>query len=249
MYIHARAARFLVLLTFVAVTLPATAQEARRGRDSTRFRNVISVAGEGEATAPPDMASIRTGVVSQATTAKEALNQNNAAMQTVLALLKEHKIADKDVQTSSFNVHPVYEQDPQGRTEPNVVAYRVMNEVQVKVRNLSSLGDVLDTLVQAGSNQISGVSFDVDDPSGILDEARSRAIRNAKSRAEVYAQAAGVTVGRVLQIFEQPVDPPRPMQMAMEFRGAASSVPVATGEQEFQVTVNVVYELRRREGE
>jgi uncharacterized protein YggE len=89
----------------------------------------------------------------------------------------------------------------------------------------------------------------VDDREGILNEARSRAIRNAKSRAEVYAQAAGVSVGRVLQISEQPLDLPRPMQLGAEFRTAASSVPVATGEQEFRVTVNVVYELRRREGE
>jgi uncharacterized protein YggE len=195
------------------------------------------------------MATVRTGVVTQAETAKEALNQNNAAMQSLLSLLKEHEIADKDIQTSSFHLHPVYEQDPQVRTEPKVVAYRVTNEVQVKVRNLSSLGDVLDALVQSGSNQISGVSFDVDDPTGILNEARSRAIRNAKSRAEVYAQAAGVEVGRVLQISEQPMEPPRPLHLGVQFRAEAAGVPVATGEQEFRDSVNVVFELERRRGE
>jgi uncharacterized protein YggE len=251
MYVFKPFTRVLAFLVIATAVVAASAQPPQevRIRDGNRLRTFISVAGAGEATAPPDMATIRTGVTSQAETAKEALNQNNAAMQKVLGLLKEQDIADKDVQTAGFNMHPVYEHDPQGRTEPKVVAYRVTNEVQVKVRKLASLGDVLDALVQAGSNQISGVAFDVDASEGILNEARSRAIRNAKSRADVYAQAAGVSVGRVLQISEQPLEPPRPMQMGAEFRAAASSVPIATGEQEFRVTVNVVYELRRREGE
>jgi uncharacterized protein YggE len=239
---------FVIIATTVVAAAAQPPQEVRI-RDGNRLRTFISVAGEGEATAPPDMATVRTGVATQAETAKDALNQNNAAMQKVLGLLKELEIADKDVQTAGFNVHPVFEHDPQGRTEPKVTAYRVTNEVQVRVRKLASLGDVLDALVQVGSNQISGVAFDVDDSEGILNEARSRAIRNAKSRADVYAQAAGVSVGRVLQISEQSLEPPRPMQMGMEFRTAASGVPVATGEQQFRVTVNVVYELRRRESE
>jgi len=214
-------------------------------QESEKVQSLIRVAGEGEATAPPDMATIRTGVVSQAETARDALSENNAVMQRIMALLQEHGVAEKDVQTSSFHVSPVYKHDDEGRTEPKVTAYRVVNEVQVRVRNLASLGDVLDALVSAGSNQINGITFDVGDPAGILHEARSHAIRDAKSRADVYAQAAGVKVGRVLQISEQPIDVPRPMQLGMEMRAAATSVPVATGEQEFRVTVNVVYELRR----
>ena len=249
MYSLASPASFFMFATAVAaIAVPAAAQERNRDRAPNRLATVISVTGEGEATAPPDMATIRTGVVTQAESAKEALNQNNAAMQKILDLLKQHGIAERDVQTSGFNVNPVYEHDEQGRREPKVVAYRVVNEVQVRVRKLDSLGEVLDALVEAGSNQISGVSFDVDKPHDILNEARARAIHNAKSRAETYAEAAGVAVGRVLQISEQPVEPPRPMQLGMEFRAAASSVPVATGEQEFRVTVNVVYELRRGEG-
>jgi uncharacterized protein YggE len=238
---------FRPALLLVAVVVPFVAPLA--AQEVEKLQPLLSVAGEGEATAPPDMATIRTGVVSQAETAKDALNANNAAMQKILALLNEHEIAEKDVQTSSFNVSPVYEHDEQGRTQPKIVAYSVNNKVQVRVRNLPSLGEVLDALVQAGSNQIGGISFDVDDPAGILREARSGAIRDAKSRAEVYAQAAGVKVGRVIQISEQPLDVPRPMQLGMEFRSAAASVPVATGEQEFCVRVNVVYELRQPNGD
>jgi uncharacterized protein YggE len=207
---------------------------------------VIRVSGEGTATASPDMATIHTGVVSQAATARETLDQNNAAMQKILAAIREHDIADKDVQTSDFSLNPVYKQAPPGNVpiEPEVVAYRAQNQVRVRVRNLASLGKVLDALVQAGSNQLSGISFGVDDPSGILNQARSRAIRDAKARADVYAQAADVAVGPVWQISEQPVDGPRPLHAGVEFRASAAGVPVATGEQEFRVTVNVVYTLQ-----
>lgn len=208
----------------------------------------IIVTGEGEVAAPPDMAAVQTGVVTQADTASQALEENNAAMEKIMEVLNKHEIAKKDVQTSSFNVSPVYERDPQGRRQPEVVGYRVQNQVRVRVRNLARLGEVLDALVQVGSNQISGISFDVDDPTGILNQARSWAIANAKSRAQVYAQAAGVSVGRVLRISEQPLDIPRPMQMGRRFAAAeAAQVPVATGEQEFRVTVHVVYALEDAE--
>lgn len=209
----------------------------------------ISVTGEGEATASPDMATIETGVVTQAKTAEEALEANNEQMEQIMDALAEYRIAQKDIQTSNFNVNPVYKHDRQSGREPEVVAYRVQNQVQVHVRELSRLGDVLDELVQAGSNRISGIRFGVDDETGLLNQARSRAVRDAKSRADVYAQAAGVEVGRVLQISEQPVHVPRPQQLSMQAaRAEASRVPVATGEQEFRVTVHVVYELQEARG-
>jgi uncharacterized protein YggE len=242
MYNFARPASFVFIL---ATHAPLAAHEVET------LPAVIRVTGEGEASAAPDMATINTGVVTQADSAKAALDQNNAVMQKVLATLKQQGIAAKDVQTSSFNVSPVYRQPSRqtddGATTPEVVAYRVQNEVRVRVRNLASLGEVLDSLVQAGSNQIHGVSFGIGDPAGVLNEARSKAIRDAKNRAEVYAQAAGVAVGLVRQISEQPVDPPRPMYAGAEARAFAASVPVATGEQEFRVTAHVVYELQSAE--
>lgn len=211
--------------------------------------STITVSGEGRAAAPPNMAIIRTGVSSQADTASAALEQNNAAMEEILNLLKERGVAEKDVQTANFNVSPVFEQNEQGRREPKVVGYSVHNEVQVRVRQLKSLGEVLDALVQAGSNQISGVSFDVNDPKDVLTDARRKAMQDARHRAEVYAEAAGVRAGQVLQISEQPVDLPRPMSAGVVGRAAFAAVPIATGEQEFRVTVHVVYALERGGGD
>jgi uncharacterized protein YggE len=107
------------------------------------------------------------------------------------------------------------------------------------------LGKVLDALVQVGSNQISGISFGIDDPTGVLNQARSRAIADAKMRAQLYAQAAGVRVGKVLTIRESSVPMPRPQNLALGFAAEARSaaVPVATGEQELSASVTVVFEL------
>jgi uncharacterized protein len=232
-----KVSKFVSFALIMAAAAPLSAVE------SAEIAKVIRVAGEGEASAAPDMATINSGVVTQADSAKAALDQNSTAMQKILATLKQHGIAEKDVQTANFHVNPVYKQSPEGVTRPEVVAYQVQNQVRMRVRNLASLGEVLDALVQAGSNQIHGISFDIGDSTGVLNEARSRAIRDAKTRAEVYAQAAGVQVGAVRQISEQPVNPPRPMYVGAEARGLAASVPIATGEQEYRVTVQVVYAL------
>ena len=228
-------------LAIIALAVsPALAQ-----KDTDELARIISVTGEGEAAAPPDMATINTGVSTQADKARAALDQNNATMEKLLTILEERGIAEKDVQTVNFSVHPVYERDEEGRTEPKVAGYRVDNQVQVRVRNLDSLGQVLDALVSAGSNQISGINFGIDDPSDVLNQARRLAITDARERAQVYAKTADVVVGPIIQISEQTIAPPQPMRMGrMAFSAEAARVPIATGEQQFHVTVNVIYELK-----
>lgn len=233
-----------------AVCLIAALAQIAPLAEAAEPQRTIQVTGQGKVSAAPDMATVHTGVVTQDEEAEQALEQNSERMEDVMKLLGRHDISDKDVQTSNFNVSPVYEAPPQSprggreQAERSIVAYRVENQVRVKVRRLSNLGEVLDELVSVGSNQISGIEFGVDDSSGILNQARSRAIRDAKSRAEVYAQAADSTVGSVQQISEQPIDePPRPMATMQFARAESASVPVARGEQEFQVRVHVVYLL------
>ena len=233
--------RHLKIVLFLVATLLMVAQ-ADAAQDE--FRRTISVTGQGKAAAPPDMAFIQTGVVTTGQTAAEALSGNNEAMDTILGALKTFNIAPKDIQTSSFNVSPEYERDERGRRQPEIIGYRVTNQAGVKVSNLTDLGKILDALVQAGSNQVSGVSFGVDDPTGLLNQARKLAIADARSRAERYAQAAGVRLGKVLTISEQPIEFPRPGHFAPSLaREAVSSVPVATGEQEFRVLIYMVFDL------
>lgn len=205
----------------------------------------ITVTGEGTVSAAPDRATISTGVTTQAETAAEALEQNNAAMSQVMDVLRQNDVAEKDIQTSQFNISPVYEQteDRRQRTD-RIVGYRVDNQVAVDVRNIADVGTILDALVQAGSNQISGIQFGVENDEGLLNEARSKAVRKAKSHAEVLAQAAGVKVGPVRMISEYTVGRPQPHRMEMQMMSRdASRVPVASGEQDYTVTVQIVYDL------
>ena len=226
------------IIFITAVGQPACADELQR---------TISVSGQGTASAPPDVATIQTGVVTQAAVAGEALAANSRAVKKIMEVLETHRIAAKDIQTSNFDVRPEYERgrgSGGGQRRPNIVGYRVTNQVRVRLRHLPDLGKVLDALVAAGSNQISGISFGIDDPSGVLNQARNRAVRDARSRAELYAHAAGVRLGKVISISEQAAPVPQPrmrgMMMAAE---AASAVPVATGEQEMRTTVYMVFAL------
>jgi uncharacterized protein YggE len=216
------------------------------GAQADETPRTIRVTGEGRAFAPPDMATISTGVLTKAPTASDALEQNNKAMANVLAVLKGHGIEPKDVQTTSFNVHPVYDREAHGRTLPEIVAYNVTNQVRVRVRRLPELGKILDALVKAGSNQISGVYFDIDDTTALMNLARERAIADARSRAETYAKAAAVRVGAVHTISEFPLALPQPRYLEAAGFDRAASVPIATGEQEIRVSVQVIFALENK---
>ncbi len=203
----------------------------------------IMVVGSGMAAARPDTAEVSAGVVTQAGTAAQALTQNSVAMDKVLKAVTALAIADRDVQTATVNVVPMRRQGRQEPQPPEIVGYEVSNQVRIKVRDLTTLGRLLDALVGQGANVLGGISFSVADPAPVLDQARTKAMGDARRRAEVYAQAAGVKVGPVLSIREATPAIPRfggEMPRAM----VVSAVPVAPGEQEFQASVTITYAIR-----
>jgi hypothetical protein len=200
----------------------------------------VTVVGRGEVSGAPDTATVQIGVETEAQAAKDALAQNNSQAQAIQAKLKELGIAEKDIQTTGFNVFPVYNQD--GR---QVTGYRVNNEVTVKIRDLAQAGPLLDQVVQAGANQVRGVSFSVEDPQQLLNQARERAMQDARTRAQTLAQAGSASLGEVLVISENVFTPPFPMPLGRaEAAQDAASVPVQPGEQQFSVDVQVTFALR-----
>lgn len=214
---------------------------------SAPTQRYVSVTGIGKVSAPPDMATVRTGVVSEANDAKQALSENNRLVQKLMSVLAEAGIAEKDIQTSNFNVRPTYErprQDRGQRSSPKIVGYHVSNQLTVRVRKLDKLGDILDALVTAGSNDVSGISFGIADTGELMNQARRAAMEDARERAELYAESADVQVGQVLTISEQGSEAPAPRQMrrAMVME-AADAVPIAAGEQDLTVSVHVSYQL------
>ncbi|MFN8551598.1 MAG: SIMPL domain-containing protein [Candidatus Obscuribacterales bacterium] len=229
----------LSLCGIVSAALPGLAVEMKDLPPS------VSVTGEGHAFAKPDQAQISMGVVSDAKTAAVALKNNTDKMNSLMSTLKSKGIAEKDILTSNFSVNPQYRYDNiNGQQRPSIVGYQVSNEVHVKIRNLPTLGDILDAVITAGANNVNGISFSLAEPDSVLDQARQKAMADAKRKAELYAGAAGVKVGRVLYITESSgtIQPPRPMMMATRAE-MAQSVPIAAGEQESTAAITVVYAI------
>lgn len=202
---------------------------------------IISVTATGSVAAEPDLAHISAGVVVEADTAKDALARNSTLMTKLLDGLKALGIAAKDIQTTAVNVEPRYTQAKDGRPA-TIIGYRVVNQVRLTVREVKRLGEMLDAAIALGANQVHGISFDVTKAETLKDEARKQAIANAKQRAELYATAAGVQLGPVMQIAESVNEPPRPV-FATRAVGAAP-VPIEAGTRVLTVEINVTYALR-----
>ena len=230
-------------LAAAAAPLAAKAQETARPREST-----VIVTGEGTAEMAPDMALVDLGVVKDAKTAREALDANNKAMADILAAMKDAGIEARDLQTSGFAINPQY-QFPQSTTGENpppiLLGFQVSNTVTLRVRDLSKLGEILDKAVTLGANHGGGIRFVNDKPDAAVSTARARAVENAIAKAKELTAAAGVGLGRVLEISETSFRAePMPMMRAMAKDFAAGgAVPVATGENSYSVVVNVTFAL------
>jgi len=222
------------LATPLAVTLAKAAEEASERR--------ISVTASATVTAEPDLALISTGVVSEAETAREALDRNTAAMRRLIDGLKAADIKPNDIQTTSFNVEPRYEQARDGRP-PKIVGYRVHNQVRIAAREIGRLGEVLDRAVTLGANQVGGIQFEVSKAETLKDEARREAMANALRRAQLFAAAAGVQLGDVLRI-EEGVQHEGPQPLPYTRALKAEAVPIERGTQSLEATVNVTWGLR-----
>ena len=203
----------------------------------------ISVAGTGKVTMTPDIAYINLGVHTEAATAAAAVEANNASTAKLMEALKAAGVADEDIRTTNFSVYPSAKYDPQ-TGEQTGTTYVVDNTVYVTVRNLDSLGDMLDAAVKAGSNSINSIQFDVEDKSEFLSQARTAAVENAQSQAQELAAAAGVTLGDV-QTISYYDNIPVPLTREQPYAAAAdSTVPISPGTMDLTVTVNMAYFIK-----
>jgi len=191
------------------------------------------------------MAHIQVGVVTEASSAARALKENNDTMARLFSALNGRGIARKDMQTSNFSIVLLYKRGPHGEQLPAVIGYRVSNAVRIKVRKLDALGQILDEVVKEGANQVQGVSFFVAEPTPLLDEARPKAMADARRKAELYAKEGGVEVGQVLLIQEEVPHLPGPLVVGYA-RSESVGVPIAEGEQDFGASITVTYAIRAR---
>ena len=199
----------------------------------------IAMVGQGQVVAVPDMATIRLGVVAQDTTAAGALAAASVQMNRLLATVAEQGVAERDVQTSQLNVQPVYRDAIDRNAPPQIVAYEAQSDVSVRVRNLAGLGDMLDGVALSGGNRFSGLTFDVQDRAPLLAQARVAAVQDAMTKAALYADAAGVELGPIIEMAE---DGASPSPMMME-SAVMRSMPIAMGEIEITARLRMVFSL------
>ncbi|VXC38584.1 SIMPL domain-containing protein [Sphingomonas sp. 8AM] len=241
--------RMLPLLAMAAagvVAIPAGAQVALPMATVVPDGAVLDVSATGRVSRTPDLATITAGVVTQAPAAATALAENAQRMDAVVKALKTAGLAARDLSTSNVALSPQYRY--QDGKPPVITGYQASNSVAIRFRDIARAGAVLDTLVQAGANQIDGPNLSLSDPEAALDEARAQAVTKARARAELYAKAAGLSVARIVAINEAGEnggDRPRPMPMMA--RAAVQSdaeTVVLPGETDVTASVNVRFLLK-----
>jgi uncharacterized protein len=230
-----------MILAAAVAGMPAVAMAEVTGPAINGTR--LDIVAQGSVKRVPDLAIISAGVVTQARDAKSAMAGNATAMARVLTALRGAGVADRDMATAQIGLSPQYryaENQP-----PVVTGYQANNSVSIRFRDVAKSGAILDALVAAGANQISGPTLTLDKPEAAQDEARADAIKTARARAELYAKAAGMTVKRIVAISEMG-DVSRPMPMMVQ-RGmmaeTAAKSEIVPGEQDVGVSVSVTFEL------
>lgn len=232
--------RSLVLAAALAAPASAIAQALPPVLAGTR----LDISARGEVTRIPDIAVINAGVVTNAPTAAVAMQQNADRMTRVLAALRASGVAEKDIATSSINLSPQYRYVE--NQAPVVTGYQASNQVTIRFRDVARSGTILDTLVKQGANQISGPNLMLDKPEAAQDEARLAAVKTARARADLYANATGLRIKRIVSISESEnfVPPPMPYMVRNQAMDAAAKTEIVPGEQAIGVTLSVVFELQ-----
>ena len=234
--------RITSAIAFLAAAFAGGAQAQVQPQPSAEAR--VIVIGEGSVRVTPDYAHVESGVTTRARTVKEATDANSKLMAAITSALLDSGIAQADIQTSRFSIQPVYApQEP--RAEPKLTGYSVSNQVRVNIRQIGKLGEILDRLVAAGVTNVGNIAFLVSDPSKALDQAREAAIADARRKAEIYARASGLQLGKVMWITEDPGFAPVPMRAGAPSGMAAAAVPISAGEDTLHARVTVGFDIAR----
>ncbi len=235
-----------VVLAVGAVYLALLARNAAKehdyiGRPESQ-RDTIAISAEGKVTALPDIASISVGVMTEKKSVAEAQKENTAKMNAIIAKVKEFGVADEDIKTTNYSIYPQYDWIDNRQVERG---FQVTQNVGVKVRDLSKIGDVLAAVGELGANQVGGVTFDIDEPEELRQQARLKGLEAAKSKAQALADAAGVKLGKVVGFSESEgySAPVYYRDAAMGLGGGASNPTVESGSQDVVVNVTVLYEI------
>lgn len=208
--------------------------------------NTVSFSGEGRVVAKPDIAKINLSIVTDALTSKIAQDENSKKSKALTDYLKKQDIDDKDIKTTGYNIYPQYKY-PQYGGQPTITGYQVNQSMEVKIRDLDKVSNILDGVVSAGANQVNGLSFEIDNPDALKAEARAKAIADAKKKANELKSQVGISLGKIVNFSENTGGYPVPMYYDAKvggMGGGAGGPSVPTGENEITVSVIITYQIR-----
>jgi uncharacterized protein YggE len=236
-----------ILVVFVGVkTWNAIAEHDRIGV-AVRDRDTFTVAGEGKVTSSPDVVIVSLGVQTDAATVRAGQTDNTKKMNDINAMLKQQGVEEKDITTQNYSIYPRYNYE---NGKQDIIGYTVSQNLSVKIRDLDKTGDILSRAGDLGANQVGGINFTIDDPTGLQAQARGKAIDDAKQKADQLAQQLGLHIVKVVSFSESSGGYPAPYpmlyakDMAAGIGGAESAPDIQPGSQEVISNVNVVFEVR-----
>lgn len=235
----------LVILSvfLVAKTINAFAERDYIGK-AVRDRDTITISGTGKVTATPDLALVTLGVYSDGATVAAVQQANTSKMNAIIAAIKDMGVKDADIQTSNYSLQPKIDWESNSQ---RVIGYNLSQTLTIKVRDLTKVGDVLDGATKLGANNVNGIQFTIDDPSSLQDQARIKAINDAKKKAEALAAATGLHLVKVVSFSESTPGVPVPMPYAardVAFAPQAANTQVEAGSLDVNTDVSVTFEVR-----
>jgi len=247
---------FLAALTvWFSVGISNQLKEGRYIGQEIEAQNVITVSGTGEIYAKPDLALVNFSVVTEKKTVAEAMTENTKKMNAIIEKMKEQGVEEKDLKTTSFNIYPRYEYRkseaeieiyPYLPGKRVLVGYEITQSLEVKIRDMAKIGDIIQGATDTGANQAGDLQFTIDKQDELKAQARKEAIEKAKAKAKEMAEQLGVKLVRITNFSESGVFPvPRPyalMEKAVGM-GGAEAPQIETGENKIEVTVSITYEI------
>jgi len=215
----------------------------------------ISFSAEGKVVAKPDVALLTASVITQDADANKVQSDNNAKMTAVVDFLKTNGIKEEDIQTSAYSLNPQYDYNWCHKSSkdytpcpPKIISYTLTQTISIKIRDFTKINTVVGGLTNAGANEISNITFTIDDPENYKNEARIQALNKIKERAQLLSKATNIKIGRILSVTESGYTP---RSYETNFRAALGNAPTAsvpapieTGTQDITVTLTVSYEIK-----
>ena len=242
-----------VLTVFVAVKIQNEIRIGRYIGQDIELKNTISITETGEVFAKPDLGIISFSVTNEAKTVDQAMTENTEKMNKVIEAVKDNGVEKKDIKTINFSIYPRYEWErseimiysPSG--ERYLAGYEITQTIQVKIRDLAKIGDIVQAAADAGANQVGSLSFTIDDEDEVKKEAREQAIDKAKEKAREITRGLGVNLGKVVSFTESGYYPYYPVydyaESAVAIGKGEETPQIEAGENRITVTVTVTYEI------